>query len=157
MRHDRVIEVAVVRLRPDLEVDDEWTTLVNPCRDIYAGADLRVGGDAVAVGWFDPALAPPLAFPTDTRLLKLPLRQSAVSGGPRPCPRPAATSVGRQGLWTPERSGADRAGWSADACRSTGACTAVILDTVILDTVYEAKHTQSGDSGDGRRVLAGAP
>jgi len=34
VRHDRVIEVAVVRLRPDLEVDDEWTTLVNPRRDI---------------------------------------------------------------------------------------------------------------------------
>ena len=34
VKHDRVIEVAVVRLRPDLEVDDEWTTLVNPRRDI---------------------------------------------------------------------------------------------------------------------------
>jgi DNA polymerase III epsilon subunit family exonuclease len=32
--HDRIIEIAVVRLRPDLAVEDEWVTLVNPARDI---------------------------------------------------------------------------------------------------------------------------
>ncbi len=32
--HDRVIEIAVVRLRPDLQLEDEWVTLVNPSRDI---------------------------------------------------------------------------------------------------------------------------
>lgn len=32
--HDRIIEIGVVRLRPDLEVEDEWATLVNPSRDI---------------------------------------------------------------------------------------------------------------------------
>jgi len=31
---DRIIEVAVVRTTPGLEIDDEWTTLVNPRRDI---------------------------------------------------------------------------------------------------------------------------
>jgi DNA polymerase-3 subunit epsilon len=33
-QHDRIIEIAVVRTRPDLQVEDEWTTLVNPRRDI---------------------------------------------------------------------------------------------------------------------------
>src|SRR5688572_25153069 len=33
-RHDRVIEIAIVRLRPDLDIEDEWATLVNPSRDI---------------------------------------------------------------------------------------------------------------------------
>ncbi|MGH7390355.1 MAG: exonuclease domain-containing protein [Candidatus Rokuibacteriota bacterium] len=32
--HDRIIEVAVVRIGPDLELEDEWVTLVNPRRDI---------------------------------------------------------------------------------------------------------------------------
>jgi len=32
--HDRVIEVAVVRLSPGFQIDDEWVTLVNPRRDI---------------------------------------------------------------------------------------------------------------------------
>ncbi len=32
--HDRVIEVAIVRMSPGLEVQDEWVTLVNPRRDI---------------------------------------------------------------------------------------------------------------------------
>lgn len=33
-RHDRVIEVAVVRLDADLEVEQEYTTLLNPDRDV---------------------------------------------------------------------------------------------------------------------------
>jgi DNA polymerase-3 subunit epsilon len=33
-RHDRVIEIAIVRLGPDLDIDTEWVTLVNPARDI---------------------------------------------------------------------------------------------------------------------------
>jgi len=32
--HDRIIEVAVVRTTPDLQIEDEWATLVNPRRDI---------------------------------------------------------------------------------------------------------------------------
>ena len=31
---DRVIEIAVVRTSPRFEIEDEWTTLVNPRRDI---------------------------------------------------------------------------------------------------------------------------
>jgi 8-oxo-dGTP diphosphatase len=38
-------------------------TLVDP------GARPVAGDDAVAVGWFDPAAPPPLAFPTDAALL----------------------------------------------------------------------------------------
>lgn len=33
-QYDRIIEIAIVRLRPDLSVEDEWSTLVNPKRDI---------------------------------------------------------------------------------------------------------------------------
>jgi DNA polymerase-3 subunit epsilon len=33
-RHDRIIEIAVVRMSPDLEIEGEWATLVNPRRDI---------------------------------------------------------------------------------------------------------------------------
>lgn len=32
-------------------------------------AEPRAGDDAVAVGWFDPASPPPLAFPTDRPVL----------------------------------------------------------------------------------------
>jgi len=32
--HDRVIEVAVVRMSPVFQIEDEWVTLVNPRRDI---------------------------------------------------------------------------------------------------------------------------
>jgi DNA polymerase-3 subunit epsilon len=32
--HDRIVEIAVVRLRPDLQLEEEWVTLVNPARDI---------------------------------------------------------------------------------------------------------------------------
>src|SRR2546423_14136793 len=32
--HDRIIEIAVLRMTPTLEVEDEWSTLVNPRRDI---------------------------------------------------------------------------------------------------------------------------
>ncbi len=35
-RTDRVLEVALVRLRPDLSVEEEFDTLVNPCRDVGA-------------------------------------------------------------------------------------------------------------------------
>src|SRR4029453_4783817 len=60
-RHDRVIEVAVVRLRPDLEVDDEWATLVNPCRDM-GRTDIHgiQAGDIAAAPLFEetaPAVA----------------------------------------------------------------------------------------------------
>lgn len=36
---------------------------------VDAGAEPVAGDDAVAVGWFDPASPPPLAFPTDAVLL----------------------------------------------------------------------------------------
>ena len=36
---------------------------------VDVGATPVAGDDAVAVGWFDPATPPPLAFPTDTHLL----------------------------------------------------------------------------------------
>jgi ATP-dependent helicase Lhr and Lhr-like helicase len=60
-RHDRVIEVAVVRLRPDLEVDDEWATLVNPCRDI-GRTDIHgiQAGDIAAAPLFEE-IAPDVA------------------------------------------------------------------------------------------------
>ena len=32
--HDRVIEVAVVRMSPEFQIEDEWVTLINPRRDI---------------------------------------------------------------------------------------------------------------------------
>jgi DNA polymerase-3 subunit epsilon len=32
--HDRVIEVAVIRVSPEGRPADEYTTLVNPCRDV---------------------------------------------------------------------------------------------------------------------------
>jgi ADP-ribose pyrophosphatase YjhB (NUDIX family) len=38
-------------------------------RLVDPGATPRAGDDAVAVGWFDPAAPPPLAFPTDATLL----------------------------------------------------------------------------------------
>lgn len=34
--HDRIVEIAIVRLEPALAVSDEWTTLVDPQRDIGA-------------------------------------------------------------------------------------------------------------------------
>lgn len=37
-QHDRIIEIAVVRLRPDLSIEDQWSTLVNPQRDIGSTA-----------------------------------------------------------------------------------------------------------------------
>ena len=32
--HDRIIEVAVVRMSPRFEIEDQWVTLVNPQRDV---------------------------------------------------------------------------------------------------------------------------
>jgi len=62
VRHDRVIEVAVVKLRPDLEVDDEWATLVNPCRDI-GRTDIHgiQAGDVAAAPLFEE-IAPDVAM-----------------------------------------------------------------------------------------------
>ena len=61
VKHDRVIEVAVVRLRPDLEADDEWTTLVNPRRDI-GRTDIHgiQAGDVAAAPLFEE-IAPDVA------------------------------------------------------------------------------------------------
>ncbi len=33
-RHDRIVEIGIVLLGPGLDAQAEWTTLVNPCRDV---------------------------------------------------------------------------------------------------------------------------
>src|SRR5262245_55134982 len=60
-RHDRIIEIAVLRLRPDLEVEDEWTTLVNPRRDV-GRTDIHgiTAGDVTAAPLFEE-IAPDVA------------------------------------------------------------------------------------------------
>jgi ADP-ribose pyrophosphatase YjhB (NUDIX family) len=61
-------------------------------RDPAAAAPVA-GDDAVAVGWFDPARPPPLAFPTDAALLaKLadPQRGRAVTSTSAPSATPSA-------------------------------------------------------------------
>ena len=60
-----VVQVAVNRHVPDQPTVGIWFSArlldpdVEPC----------AGDDAVAVGWFDPATPPPLAFPTDRPVL----------------------------------------------------------------------------------------
>ena len=60
-----VLQVAVNRHDPDRPTIGIWFSarLVDPYAEPVAG------DDAVAVGWFDPATAPPLAFPTDRPVL----------------------------------------------------------------------------------------
>jgi ADP-ribose pyrophosphatase YjhB (NUDIX family) len=60
-----VVQVAVNRHDPDRPTVGIWFSarLVDP------HAEPRAGDDAVAVGWFDPATPPPLAFPTDRPVL----------------------------------------------------------------------------------------
>jgi 8-oxo-dGTP diphosphatase len=60
-----VVQVEVNRHDPDRPTVGIWFA----ARLVDSGAEPRAGDDAVAVGWFDPALPPPLAFPTDARLL----------------------------------------------------------------------------------------
>jgi 8-oxo-dGTP diphosphatase len=60
-----VVQVAVNRHEPDRPTVGIWFSarLVDP------RAEPCAGDDAVAVGWFDPAMPPPLAFPTDRPVL----------------------------------------------------------------------------------------
>ena len=60
-----VLQVAVNRHVPELPTVGIWFSarLVDPRAEPHAG------DDAVAVGWFDPASPPPLAFPTDRPVL----------------------------------------------------------------------------------------
>ena len=60
-----VVQVAVNRHVPDRPTVGIWFSarLVDP------RVEPRAGDDAVAVGWFDPAAPPTLAFPTDRPVL----------------------------------------------------------------------------------------
>ena len=60
-----VVQIAVNRHDPDRPTVGIWFSarLVDPRAEPVAG------DDAVAVGWFDPAAPPPLAFPTDRPVL----------------------------------------------------------------------------------------
>ena len=60
-----VVQVAVNRHDPDRPTVGIWFSarLIDPL------AEPRAGDDAVAVGWYDPADPPPLAFPTDVTVI----------------------------------------------------------------------------------------
>jgi ADP-ribose pyrophosphatase YjhB (NUDIX family) len=65
-----------VEIGEPLQVASNFHEPDRPTVGIWFAATLRdpaatpvAGDDAVAVGWFDPALPPPLAFPTDVTLL----------------------------------------------------------------------------------------
>jgi ADP-ribose pyrophosphatase YjhB (NUDIX family) len=60
-----VVQVTVNRHEPDRPTVGIWFA----ARLLEPGAAAAPGDDAVAVGWFDPATPPPLAFPTDAPLL----------------------------------------------------------------------------------------
>jgi ADP-ribose pyrophosphatase YjhB (NUDIX family) len=60
-----VVQVAVNRHVPDRPTVGIWFSA--RLRDPHA--EPCAGDDAVAVGWFDPATPPPLAFPTDRPVL----------------------------------------------------------------------------------------
>jgi 8-oxo-dGTP diphosphatase len=60
-----VVQVAVNRHDPDRPTVGIWFS----ARLVYPRAEPVAGDDAVAVGWFDPATPPPLAFPTDRPVL----------------------------------------------------------------------------------------
>jgi DNA polymerase III subunit epsilon len=81
-RHHRVIEIGVVRLDEDLDVIEEWETLINPDRDIGAGdvhgitaSDLREAptfSDLIADVWHHFECATPVAhnFSFDRRFIR---------------------------------------------------------------------------------------
>ena len=60
-----VVQVAVNRHVPELPTVGIWFS----ARVLDPRAEPCAGDDAVAVGWFDPATPPPLAFPTDAPVL----------------------------------------------------------------------------------------
>lgn len=72
-REEAGVEVEIGEL---LQVASNFHDPANPTVGIWFAATLAdpgarpvAGDDAVAVGWFDPAAPPPLAFPTDAALL----------------------------------------------------------------------------------------
>ena len=65
VRIGAVVQVAVNRHDPDRPTVGIWFA----ARLIDPRAEPRAGDDAVAVGWYDPAEPPALAFPTDTAVL----------------------------------------------------------------------------------------
>jgi 8-oxo-dGTP diphosphatase len=62
---DDVVQVAVNRHDAACPTVGIWFR----ARRVDSEAQPRAGDDAIAVGWFDPARLPPLAFPTDGALL----------------------------------------------------------------------------------------
>jgi ADP-ribose pyrophosphatase YjhB (NUDIX family) len=60
-----VVQVAVNRHVPEQPTVGIWFS----ARLLDPDAEPCAGDDAVAVGWFDPATPPPLAFPTDRPVL----------------------------------------------------------------------------------------
>lgn len=60
-----VVQVTVNRHEPDRPTVGIWFS----ARRADPHAEPCAGDDAVAVGWFDPAAPPPLAFPTDRPVL----------------------------------------------------------------------------------------
>ena len=76
-----------VEVGEPLQVASNFHEPEKPTVGIWFAATLRdrravpvAGDDAVAVGWFDPARVPPLAFPTDAALL------AKLAGGQRSRP-----------------------------------------------------------------------
>lgn len=60
-----VMQVAVNRHDPNRPTVGIWFA----ARLVALEAESHAGDDAIAVGWFDPASPPPLAFPTDASVL----------------------------------------------------------------------------------------
>jgi 8-oxo-dGTP diphosphatase len=72
-----VVQVTVNRHEPEKPTVGIWFS----ARPVDAAADPCAGDDAVAVGWFDPAAPPPLAFPTDQPVLALLISRRAAGPG----------------------------------------------------------------------------
>ena len=62
-----VVQVAVNRHLPERPTVGIWFA----ARRVDPHAEPCAGDDAVAAGWFDPSVPPPLAFPTDRPVLAL--------------------------------------------------------------------------------------
>ena len=73
-----VVQIAVNRHDPARPTVGLWFA----ARRLDPAHEPRAGDDAVAVGWFEPAAPPPLAFPTDARLLAdMAARRHSLAGG----------------------------------------------------------------------------
>lgn len=90
-RHDRIVEVRVVFVSDDGEVEGEWSTLVNPGRDVGPTDVHGIGGDEVSAAPTFADLAPLLLrsvagrtivahnAPFDVRFLRVELARSGFS------------------------------------------------------------------------------